>query len=236
LTGSGATRQIDGVGGGLAVSKLGLGFAVVAGLLVVLGLAALGSGGIAAFLAEPARVALALVALALTAAATFSEGNLSGGVREDRADRWVLVAFAAVGLLLSYLPARFDRLDVWTIDGDAVRWTGVAVFAVGGTLRLWPVFVLGRRFSGLVAIQPGHALVTTGVYARIRHPSYLGLMLASIGWALAFRSGVGLLLTVALLVPLVARIGDEERLLATEFGGEWDAYCRRTWRLVPVLW
>jgi protein-S-isoprenylcysteine O-methyltransferase Ste14 len=220
----------------VAVQKLGLGLAVIAGILAVLGLAALGWGGVGAFLADPARRALALVALVLTAAATFSEGNLDAGVREDRADRWVLVAFAVLGALLSYLPALTDRLDLWTIDGDAVRWTGVLVFAAGGTLRLWPVFVLGRRFSGLVAIQPGHALVTTGIYARIRHPSYLGLVVASIGWALAFRSGVGLLLTSLLLVPLVARIRDEERLLATEFGGEWDAYRRRTWRLVPGLW
>jgi protein-S-isoprenylcysteine O-methyltransferase Ste14 len=218
------------------VSKLGLGVGVVAGIVAVLGLAALGWGGVSAFLAHPARLALALIALALTAAAMFSEGNLSGGVREDRADRWVLVAFAVVGVLLSYLPALTDRLDLWTIDGDVVRWTGVLVLAAGGTLRLWPVFVLGRRFSGLVAIQPGHALVTTGLYARIRHPSYLGLVVASLGWALVFRSGVGLLLTAVLLVPLVARIRDEERLLATEFGAEWDAYCRHTWRLIPGLW
>jgi protein-S-isoprenylcysteine O-methyltransferase Ste14 len=191
---------------------------------------------VAAFLAHPARRALALIALALTAAAMFSEGNLSVGVREDRADRWVLVAFAIIGVLLSWLPALTDRLDFWTIDGDPVRWAGVAVFAAGGVLRLWPVFVLGHRFSGLVAIQPGHRLVTTGLYARIRHPSYLGLLVASLGWALAFRSAVGLLLTAALLVPLVARIRDEERLLAAEFGAEYAAYRRRTWRLVPGLW
>ena len=148
----------------------------------------------------------------------------------------MLVAFAVVGVLLSWLPALTDRLDLWTIDGDAVRWLGVVVFAAGGVLRLWPVFVLGRRFSGLVAIQPGHRLVTTGLYARIRHPSYLGLLVASVGWALVFRSAVGLLLTAALLVPLVARIRDEERLLAAEFGAEWAVYGRRTWRLVPGLW
>jgi len=38
------------------------------------------------------------------------------------------------------------------MDGDAVRWLGVALFALGGAIRLWPVFVLGDRFSGLVAI------------------------------------------------------------------------------------
>jgi protein-S-isoprenylcysteine O-methyltransferase Ste14 len=220
------------------VQRLGLGLALAAvgGTLAVLGLAAAGWGGVAPFLGHPARVALALVCLLLTGAAVLSEGNLSSGVREDTGDRWVLAAFAAVGLPLGYLPALTDRLGLWTIGGDAVRWLGVAIFAAGGVLRLWPVFVLGRRFSGLVAIQPGHVLVTTGVYAGIRHPSYLGLMVASVGWALVFRSVVGLVLTAALLVPLVARIRDEERLLAAEFGAAWQDYRARSWRLIPGLW
>jgi protein-S-isoprenylcysteine O-methyltransferase Ste14 len=75
------------------------------------------------------------------------------------------------------------------------------------------VFVLGRRFSGLVAIQPGHTLVTTGVYRVIRHPNYLGLLVNSLGWALAFRSAVGVLLTALMLLTLLARIRAEETLL-----------------------
>ena len=69
-------------------------------------------------------------------------------------------------------------------------------------LRLWPVVVLGNRFSGLVAIQPGHTLVTRGVYGVICHPSYLGLLVNSLGWALAFRAGVGVLLTAPMLPPM----------------------------------
>src|ERR1051326_4479778 len=61
----------------------------------------------------------------------------------------------------------------------------------GGILRLWPVFVLGPRFSGLVAIQRDHQLVTTGIYRYVRNPSYLGLLISSFGWALLFRSLVG---------------------------------------------
>ena len=114
--------------------------------------------------------------------------------------------------------------------------SGVALFAIGGALRLWPVFVLGRRFSGLVAIQPGHTLVTSGAYGVIRHPSYLGLLVNSLGWALAFRSGVGILLTALLVPPLLARIHAEERLLQAQFGGEYDAYRRRTSRLIPGLY
>jgi protein-S-isoprenylcysteine O-methyltransferase Ste14 len=201
-----------------------------------LGLAILGWGGFAAFFSHPALVALTVVTFVLAGASLFTSGNLSPGEREDRGNRWVLAAFAVIGLLVGYLPAYTDRIGFWTIDGDTVRWLGVALYAAGGALRLWPVFVLGRRFSGLVAIQPGHTLVTTGVYGVIRHPSYLGLLVNALGWALAFRSGVGVLLTALLLIPLIARIEAEEAFLRTQFGDQYDAYRARTARLIPGLY
>jgi protein-S-isoprenylcysteine O-methyltransferase Ste14 len=204
--------------------------------LAYLGLAILGRGGLVAFLSRPALVALAFILLALSGAGLFSGGNLSPGEREDRANRWVLIAFGLIGLIAAYLPAYTDRVGFWTLDGEAVRWLGVVLFGAGGVLRIWPVFVLGRRFSGLVAIQPGHTLTTGGVYRTIRHPSYLGLLINSLGWALAFRSGIGVLLTALTIPPLLARIVAEEKLLRSQFGAEYDAYCRRTWRLIPWLY
>lgn len=213
-----------------------LAFATIVATLAYLALAVLGGGGWAAFFSHPARLVLALVLFGLSGAALFSEGNLSPGEREDRANRWVLIPFALIGLLGAYLPAYTDRVGFWTLDGDALRWLGVALFAAGGLLRLWPVFVLGHRFSGLVAIQPGHTLVTSGIYGIIRHPSYLGLLINSLGWGLAFRSGVGVLLTMLLIPPLLARIRAEERLLRTHFGAEYEAYRARTARLIPGLY
>ena len=217
-------------------STFGLAFLTVVMTLVYLGIAILGSGGFTTFFSHPARIVLAIVFVVLPGAALFSSGNLSPGEREDRANRWVIAAFGLIGLLMAFLPAYTDRKGFWTLDGDTVRWLGVVLFAVGGVLRLWPVFVLGRRFSGLVAIQPGHQLVTSGIYGTIRHPSYLGLLVNSLGWALAFRSGVGVLLAALLIPPLVMRIGAEERLLRAHFRSEYDAYCTRTWRLIPGLY
>ena len=209
---------------------------IVVGTAAQLGLAVLGRGGFTAFFSQPALVALAIALFALSGAALFAGGNLSPGVREDRSNRWVILAIVLIGLLDIYLPAYADRKDFWTIDGDTIRWLGVVLFAAGGALRIWPVFVLGHRFSGLVAIQPGHTLVTGGVYGVIRNPSYLGLLVNSLGWGLAFRSGVGVLLTALLIPPLLARIGAEERLLRSQFDGEYDIYCARTSRLIPWLY
>ena len=136
---------------------------VVIGSCAYVGLAVLGWGGFRSFFSHPALIALVVVLFALSGVAFFAGGNLSPGVREARSNRWVLPVFGIIGFLNAYLPAFTDRKELWTIDADTIRWLGVALFAAGSALRIWPVFVLGQRFSGLVAIQPGHTLVTNGV-------------------------------------------------------------------------
>ena len=209
---------------------------VIGSTALYFGLAILGWGGVAAFFSHPALVALAAATGAMVVVAYIAGGNVSPGVREDRSNRWVVGAFAVIGLLNGFFPAYTDRIGFWTIDGETIRWLGIVLYVVGGALRLWPVFVLGHRFSGLVAIQPEHKLVTEGIYGVIRHPSYLGLLVNSLGWGLAFRSGVGVLLTVILLPPLIARIRAEEALLRAHFGVEYEAYRGRTSRLIPGVY
>ncbi len=211
-------------------------FAVAMSIGVFLTLAIIGAGGLATYFTNSARTALVVVTIALGVASLFVGGNLSSGLREDRGNRWVIPAFLVIGLLGAYLPAWADRVGFWTLDGDAVRWLGVAFFAAGGALRLWPVAVLGRRFSGLVSIQPGHELVTTGPYSRIRHPSYLGLLISALGWGLAFNTVVGVLLALANIPPLIARMNAEESLLRSEFGASYDAYRAHTARLIPGVY
>ncbi len=220
----------------MTTPTLRLTLGTVAATVAYLGLAVLGWGGFAAFFSHPALTGVAIVTFVLAGAALFSSGNLSPGVREDRGNRWIFVPLAVIGVLSAYLPAYTDRLDVWTIDGDATRWLGLALCTIGGVLRIWPVFVLGRRFSGLVAIQPGHTLVTSGIYGIIRHPSYLGLLVGALGWGLAFRSSVGVLLEVITVPVILARIRAEEALLHTQFGAEYDAFRARTSRLIPGIY
>jgi len=99
-----------------------------------LGLAILGQGGFAAFFSHPALIALAVALFLLTGAALFTKGNLSRGEREDRANRWVIAAFGLIGVLAAYLPAYTDRKGFWVLDGETVRWLGVALFAAGADL------------------------------------------------------------------------------------------------------
>lgn len=156
--------------------------AVFGSIAVQLGLAVLGWGGWNAFWAHPAFQALAGVTVMLTVVSLFSSSRgLSSGEKEDKSGRWVLGAFTVIALIMTYFSAYTDRINFWTLGGEATRWAGVVICFGGGVLRIAPVFVLKERFSGLVAIQKGHRLETHGLYALVRNPSYLGMILTSLG-------------------------------------------------------
>jgi protein-S-isoprenylcysteine O-methyltransferase Ste14 len=208
----------------------------VLSVLVYLGLAIVGAGGAGRFFSHPPLIAVSAVTVALGFVSLFGEAHIGSGVREDRSNRWVIAALGALGIIDAYLPAYTDRIEFLTFGGEGVRWLGCLLYTVGGLLRIAPVFVLGRRFSGLVAIQPEHRLVTDGLYGVIRHPSYLGLFVLAFGWGLAFRSGVGVIIAGLMLVVVLARIEAEERLLSETFGAEYEAYRNRTWRLIPYIY
>jgi protein-S-isoprenylcysteine O-methyltransferase Ste14 len=193
-------------------------------------------GGFRAFFVHPAFIALAAVVVCIALAMPFTRGSFSSGDKEDRGNRWVLPALFSLTVLNTLLSPLTDRLGFMTIDGDATRWVGVALFAAGGALRLWAVFALGSRFSGLVAIQSHHTLQTRGVYTWVRNPAYLGMEIHLLGWALTFRSLVGIGIVALGLIPLIARMRAEERLLRGHFGVEYESYFARTWRLVPFVY
>ena len=113
---------------------------------------------------------------------------------------------------------------------------GLLLFFAGSLFRLAAVFVLGRRFSGLVAIQPDHQLKTDGLYRYIRHPSYAGLIASTLGLVLIFRSAIGLIFVILLFLFLVSRMNDEERFLEAHFGEEYRNYRLKTRRLVPLIY
>ena len=199
-------------------------------------LAALAWGGFRPFFAHPQFKALLVLTVMMIAVSFASEISVSSGVKEDRSNRWVLGAFSLLGLALAFFPAWTDRIGFLVFGGATLRWIGIVVFTIGGALRLYPVFVLGRRFSPLVAIQEGHTLVTTGIYGRVRNPSYLGLLINMLGWSLTFRSGVGVVICALTFAVLTVRMNSEEQLLHEHFGAEYDSYRARTARLIPWVY
>jgi protein-S-isoprenylcysteine O-methyltransferase Ste14 len=207
------------------------------GVVIQLALTILAWGDWSTYFAHPARTWLVIGSFLLLIAAWFTgTSGVSGGIAHSAASKTILYGFGIVILAQVVVPPFCDRREIWVIDGDPVRYFGLILFFAGSILRLAAVFALGRRFSGLVAIQADHQLKTDGLYRYTRHPSYTGLLGSMMGYALIFRSAIGLLLCVLLFLLLVSRMNDEEKFLETHFGDEYRTYCQKTRRLVPLIY
>ncbi len=156
---------------------------------------------------------------------------------ESRADpSLVMLALFFIPLLTPPISAWGERTGLWILPGKAlVGWIGVVLSAAGFAIRTAAMARLGSRFSPLVTIQKQHSLEMRGLYARIRHPGYLGAWVTTLGAALAFGSGVGLPLVAIMLVVLGARMDREEQLLERHFGDEYRRYRERTGRFLPRI-
>ena len=153
--------------------------------------------------------------------------------------RQTLVKFVVILAMyggLFFLPFADRRdLGVW-VGGEVLRWMGLLGVGLGLGLVLWSGIALGRFYSPDVTLQKDHRLITTGLYGVLRHPRYLGVLLATPGLALLFRSWVGLAAFIPVLGIILFRIHDEEALLHQTFGMEWETYCQRSWRLLPYIY
>jgi protein-S-isoprenylcysteine O-methyltransferase Ste14 len=114
---------------------------------------------------------------------------------------------------------------------------GVTLFALGLVLRWWAIVVLGRFFTVDVVIEKDHEVVERGPFRVVRHPSYTGVLLAFVGWALTLRNWAAILvLLVPIFIAFVRRMNVEEEALRGALGEKYAAYMRRTKRLVPGVY
>ncbi len=109
---------------------------------------------------------------------------------------------------------------------DTLRWIGLALSLVGLGGVVLARYTLGRSFS----IRPkATALVTTGIYARIRNPIYVASAIMIVGLVLIVRRPA-LLLVLLIIVPMqIIRARREAQVLGAKFGDAYRQYRARTW-------
>ncbi|KAG1742240.1 uncharacterized protein EDB91DRAFT_1247626 [Suillus paluster] len=134
---------------------------------------------------------------------------------------------------------------------------GTALMAVGGLLRWWCFRTLGRFFTFKLSVRKGHKLVTTGPYSVVRHPSYVGAVVLTIGmfilhgsWSSFIRrSGVlnifglkAILLAllaqrIIAITSLVLRIDHEDEMVKSISKEEWENWAKVVkYRLLPGIY
>ncbi len=192
------------------------------------------------YFSNPARVGVIVVGVIATIYALVAIPDFDplrkGRRPTGRQGYLMFVAGVALASMGWFLPFADRRSILVFADADLQRYAGVALAAVGEAIRWAGLRALGKQFSGYLTLQENHRLIETGIYGVVRHPWYLGAALIFIGWALVFRSWLVIPLIVLGGLLLSIRIRQEEKILAEGFGAEFEAYCRRTWRLLRYLY
>ncbi|HEX4061499.1 MAG TPA: isoprenylcysteine carboxylmethyltransferase family protein [Streptosporangiaceae bacterium] len=111
---------------------------------------------------------------------------------------------------------------------------GIVLVAAGLATRLWSVVSLGRFFQYQIEIQTGHRVVTNGPYRYVRHPSYTGMLLVTLGFAFASGDVLSLPATLVLTgLGLAVRIRAEEKQLVAALGSQYEEFAAHHKRLIP---
>ncbi|HYM82184.1 MAG TPA: isoprenylcysteine carboxylmethyltransferase family protein [Candidatus Limnocylindria bacterium] len=206
-------------------------------VLLFLFLMVMGWGSWQGFFAHPVRVGVVVLHLIMIPVMTLSTSGRSRGLKHAPDWRPFFPLLMFHSLFTAFVMPYMDARDLWVFPGgDATRWIGFALLAVGVTLRLGPMLELGKRFVSVVAVQEGHTLHTQGFYRVVRHPSYLGILLMDLGFAGVFRSTVALLLMPMVWWMFKRRMDVEEQFMVEQFGEAYRGYMGRTARLVPKVY
>jgi len=154
----------------------------------------------------------------------------------DKGSLWWLMVFLWIGIAAA-ISLSYSDLGRFAAVARPVQLAGFAVMALGIGIRFLAIYQLGKLHMPVVAIQADHPLMDRGLYSRVRHPSYLGAILAFLGFGLALGNGLSALaVTAAALVSYGYRIHVEEAALVQGLGGRYADYCRRTKRLIPWIY
>lgn len=106
----------------------------------------------------------------------------------------------------------------------------------GITIRFLSKIYLGSNFSHSIKIDKQHKLVTTGIYAKIRHPAYLGTIFIILGITIAFPVEFCIAIIVLVCLFVEMRVTKEEEIMIKHFGIAYNKYILKTKRYIPYIY
>jgi protein-S-isoprenylcysteine O-methyltransferase Ste14 len=168
--------------------------------------------------------------------AVFTTTWRSKGKIQDRGTQIILWVVIIASLQIDewmhkFLPIDMPGSDSW------LRPAAIAILILGLAVRAVAVFTLRGAFSANVAMRAGQKLQRRGLYSLVRHPSYLGLELIFLAFALHSRTWACFaVVLVPTTLAMLYRIHVEETALRLAFGVEYENYSRSTKRLIPGVY
>jgi protein-S-isoprenylcysteine O-methyltransferase len=116
---------------------------------------------------------------------------------------------------------------------DWLKLSGLALTIIGCAFAIWARITLGGNWSGRATVKERHELIVTGPYSLARHPIYTGMMIAVVGTAFAIGQVRCIIGTLIIMLALIIKMSQEERLMMQTFPDAYLRYRRRVKALIP---
>lgn len=143
------------------------------------------------------------------------------------------LGYIAALIVYAFAPSMFGwaafTLPNW------VHWVGT-IITLGSVLLIWWVqWALDIQFDTTLHIQADHKLIQHGPYRWVRHPMYSALFLLGLGWLLLTANWfIGAPLMLGIILVVIVRIENEEKVLIDLFGDDYRNYVKHTGRFLPI--
>ena len=189
-----------------------------------------------AFLAVFGVSALAVTLYLMKKDPMLLERRMQGGpTAEKEWNQKIIQTITAIMFIAMLVVPALDHRLHWSTVSLSLTIAGDGLVALG-FLIIFFVYKENTFASATIELAPEQKVVTTGLYALVRHPMYMGALFLLVGMPLALGSWWGLFVYILFMPALLWRIFDEEEFLAKNLRGYSDYLNKVPYRLVPYLW
>ncbi|HMD04720.1 MAG TPA: isoprenylcysteine carboxylmethyltransferase family protein [Candidatus Binatus sp.] len=159
----------------------------------------------------------------------------AGPGAEQEPSQNIIQALAALAFIAMFIVSALDHRFGWSTVPASVTALGDFLVLLGFYF-VFLVFKENTFASGTIEVVAEQRVISTGPYALVRHPMYIGALVMLVGVPLALGSWWGMLAIVPMTVVLIFRLLDEEKFLAKNLAGYSDYQSKVRYHLFPLIW
>jgi protein-S-isoprenylcysteine O-methyltransferase Ste14 len=156
------------------------------------------------------------------------------GAEQERIQN-IIQALAGLAFIAIFIVSALDHRFGWSTVPAYVTALG-DVLVIFGFYLVFLVFKENTFASGTIEVVAEQRVISTGPYALVRHPMYIGALVMLVGVPLALGSWWGLLPIIPMIIVLILRLLDEEKFLAKNLAGYRDYQSKVRYHLFPLIW
>jgi protein-S-isoprenylcysteine O-methyltransferase Ste14 len=156
------------------------------------------------------------------------------GAEQQRSQK-IIQSVAQVAFIIVFILPALDHRNAWSSVPLIVELAGDILVALG-LLIVFLVFKEKTFTAAVIAVGAEQKIVSTGPYAFVRHPMYIGALIMLAGVPLSLGSWWGLLTVVPITIVIIFRLLDEEKFLAKNLAGYPEYMNKVRYHLIPFIW